>query len=97
MLLRTKAENMKVAAVGNLLLSLCIGFHYYLRVWSPAMEGHPPQPVGAPRQRAAIARCGMERHARAWRRGTRGALLKAKRSDPASGLVARRSLPAREL
>ena len=42
-LMGTKAENMKVAAVGNLLLSLCIGFHYYLRVWSPAMEGHPPR------------------------------------------------------
>ena len=34
---------MKVAAVGNLALSLCIGFHYFLRVWSPAMEGHPPK------------------------------------------------------
>jgi hypothetical protein len=43
LLLKTKAENMKLAAVGNLLLSLCIGFHYYLRVWSPAMEGHPPR------------------------------------------------------
>ena len=43
LLLKTKAENMKVAAVGNLLLSLCIGFHYYLRVWGPAMEGHPPR------------------------------------------------------
>jgi hypothetical protein len=39
----TKAENMKVAAIGNLMLTLCIGFHYYLRVWSPAMEGHPPR------------------------------------------------------
>ena len=37
MLWSTKAENMKVAAVGNLALSLCIGFHYFLRVWSPAM------------------------------------------------------------
>ena len=43
MLWSTKAENMKVAAVGNLALSLCIGFHYFLRVWSPAMEGHPPK------------------------------------------------------
>ena len=43
LLLKTKAENMKVAALGNLLLSLCIGLHYYLRVWSPAMEGHPPR------------------------------------------------------
>jgi hypothetical protein len=43
LLIRTKAENMKIAAIGNLLLSLCIGFHYYLRVWGPAMEGHPPR------------------------------------------------------
>ena len=56
-----------------------------------------PAPVGASRQRAATARYGMACHAFAWHRGTRGALLKAKRSDPASGSVARRSLPAREL
>ena len=43
MLWSTRAENMKVAAVGNLALSLCIGFHYFIRVWSPAMEGHPPK------------------------------------------------------
>ena len=43
LLIKTKAENMKVAAIGNLLLSLCIGLHYYLRVWSPAMAGHPPR------------------------------------------------------
>jgi len=43
LLIKTKAENMKAAAVGNLLLSLCIGVHYYLRVWKPAMDGHPPR------------------------------------------------------
>ena len=38
----TRAENMKVVATGNLVLSLCIGFHYFIKVWSPAMHGHPP-------------------------------------------------------
>mmetsp|Transcript_5851 Transcript_5851/g.14860 ORF Transcript_5851/g.14860 Transcript_5851/m.14860 type:complete len:128 (-) Transcript_5851:120-503(-) len=38
----TKAENMKIVATGNLILSLCIGFHYFIKVWSPAMHGHPP-------------------------------------------------------
>ena len=38
----TKAENMKVVATGNLMLSICIGFHYFIKVWSPAMHGHPP-------------------------------------------------------
>ena len=38
----TKAENMKVVATGNLMLSVCIGFHYFIKVWSPAMHGHPP-------------------------------------------------------
>ena len=34
---------MKVAAVGNLALSLCIGFHYFIRVWSPGVEGTTPK------------------------------------------------------
>ena len=38
----TEAENMKVVATGNLMLSVCIGFHYFIKVWSPAMHGHPP-------------------------------------------------------
>jgi len=38
----TKAENMKIVATGNLVLSLCIGFHYFIKVWSPAMHGNPP-------------------------------------------------------
>jgi len=41
-LLTTKADNMKVVASGNLLLSVCIGFHYFIKVWSPAMHGQPP-------------------------------------------------------
>jgi hypothetical protein len=27
-----EAENMKVVATGNLLLSVCIGFHYFIKV-----------------------------------------------------------------
>ena len=39
----TNAENMKVGAISNLLLSLCVGLHYFLRVWLPAMHGMPPR------------------------------------------------------
>ena len=38
----TKAETMKTVAIGNFFLSVCIGFHYFIKVWSPAMHGHPP-------------------------------------------------------
>ena len=34
---------MKFGAVYNLLLSLCVGLHYFFRVWLPAMHGLPPR------------------------------------------------------
>ena len=34
---------MKVGAISNLLLYLCVGLHYFLRVWLPAMHGMPPR------------------------------------------------------
>ena len=48
------------------------------RTGTARSRGAPLAPVGASRQRAAIAKCGMACHARAWQSGTRGALLKAK-------------------
>ena len=48
------------------------------RTGTARSRGAPLAPVGASRQRAAIAKYGMDCHARAWHRGTRGALLKGK-------------------